>query len=90
MINYALRILGPVLCGKASIVEIDYEAEKKHVYHMQAELKKRVWSTGCKSVRYFFFWGAGGKTSDIPSVVHQRERMEFDVIPVESSPLLVP
>lgn len=51
MINYALRIIYPVLRGKASSVEVDYDAEKKHVYHMQAELKKRVWSAGCKSVR---------------------------------------
>lgn len=51
MINYALRILSPVLRGKAASVEVDYEAERKHVYHMQNELKKRVWSAGCKSVR---------------------------------------
>ncbi|OBT65742.1 hypothetical protein VE03_03346 [Pseudogymnoascus sp. 23342-1-I1] len=49
MINYALRILSPVLGGKAASVEVNYEAEKKHVYYMQDELKKRVWSAGCKS-----------------------------------------
>ncbi len=51
MVNYALRVLAPVLRGKAVSVEVKYDAEKQHVYHMQDELRKRVWSAGCKSVR---------------------------------------
>ncbi|CZR68093.1 related to flavoprotein involved in K+ transport [Phialocephala subalpina] len=49
MVNYALRILAPVLRGKAVSVEVKYNAEKQHVYHMQDELRKRVWSAGCNS-----------------------------------------
>lgn len=51
MINYALRVLEPVLRGKASSVEVKYDAERKYVYRMQEDLQKRVWSAGCQSVR---------------------------------------
>ncbi|KAH9210124.1 monooxygenase [Leptodontidium sp. 2 PMI_412] len=49
MVNYALRILAPVLKGKAVSAEVKFDAEMQHVYHMQDDLKKRVWSAGCKS-----------------------------------------
>jgi hypothetical protein len=39
-----------VLRGETANVEVKLEAEKKYVFHMQDELKKRVWSAGCVSV----------------------------------------
>jgi hypothetical protein len=53
MVNYALRVLAPVLKGEAASVKVKFDAEKRHVSHMQDEPRKRVWSAGCKSVRYF-------------------------------------
>jgi len=50
MINYALRIIEPVLKGTMSTVEIKHEAEKSYVYRLQAALRKRVWMAGCNSV----------------------------------------
>jgi glycine/D-amino acid oxidase-like deaminating enzyme len=52
-INYALRILAPVLKRKAPSAGVKFDAEKQYVYHVQDELNKRVWSVGCKSVCYF-------------------------------------
>ncbi|KAF1982399.1 FAD/NAD(P)-binding domain-containing protein [Aulographum hederae CBS 113979] len=48
-INYALRVSKSVLTGKARSVELKEEAEKKYVYALQAALKGRVWSAGCKT-----------------------------------------
>ncbi|KAN0095074.1 hypothetical protein V8E51_015785 [Hyaloscypha variabilis] len=47
-INYALRILAPVLKRKAASAEVKFDAEKQYVYHVRDELNKRVWSAGCK------------------------------------------
>ncbi|PYH91801.1 dimethylaniline monooxygenase, partial [Aspergillus ellipticus CBS 707.79] len=44
-VNYALRILKPVLEGKASTVEIKLDAEREYVYWMQDALRKRVWNS---------------------------------------------
>ncbi|RAH47698.1 flavin-containing monooxygenase [Aspergillus brunneoviolaceus CBS 621.78] len=48
-INYALRILKPVLSGSASAVEVKQEAERSYVYWVQGALRKRVWNAGCVS-----------------------------------------
>ena len=49
-VNYALRVLKPVLNGDASSVEIKQEAEDEYIYKMQDALRQRVWNTGCASV----------------------------------------
>ena len=48
--NYALRILKPVLNGDASSVEVKQEAEDEYIYKMQDALRQRVWNTGRASV----------------------------------------
>ena len=53
-VNYALRILKPVLEGSASAVEVKSHAEDQYVQDMQAALKKTVWHAGCYSVDYFY------------------------------------
>ncbi|KAK3319711.1 hypothetical protein B0T19DRAFT_361556 [Cercophora scortea] len=48
-INYALRIIKPVLEGKASTVTVDRAAEESYVQRVQGALRKTVWATGCRS-----------------------------------------
>ena len=48
--NYALRVLKPVLDGDASSVVVKQEAEDEYIYKMQDALCQRVWNTGCASV----------------------------------------
>ncbi|KAJ5364820.1 uncharacterized protein N7496_010533 [Penicillium cataractarum] len=48
-INYALRVLKPVLDGDAASIEVTAKAEHDYVYWMQDALKKRVWNAGCLS-----------------------------------------
>ncbi|KAK0649535.1 monooxygenase [Cercophora newfieldiana] len=49
-INYALRIIKPLLEGKASIAEVKREAEEVYVKEIHAKLDKMVWATGgCNS-----------------------------------------
>ncbi|KAJ3938083.1 uncharacterized protein N0V96_011765 [Colletotrichum fioriniae] len=48
-INFALRIIKPVLDGKGTTVEVTREAEQRYVNQMQADMQKTVWSTGCTS-----------------------------------------
>ena len=48
-INYALRILKPVITGKAATVEIKADAEVAYTNKMQDDLSKTVWNSGCQS-----------------------------------------
>ncbi|KAE8347628.1 hypothetical protein BDV24DRAFT_146455 [Aspergillus arachidicola] len=48
-INYALRILKPVLDGDAASVEVTAKAEYDYAYWVQDALSKRVWNAGCVS-----------------------------------------
>lgn len=48
-INYALRILKPVISGDATTVEIREDAEVSYAYRMQEDMKKTVWNSGCQS-----------------------------------------
>ncbi|KAE8370649.1 hypothetical protein BDV27DRAFT_167514 [Aspergillus caelatus] len=48
-INYALRILKPVLDGDAASVEVTTKAEHDYAYWVQDALSKRVWNAGCVS-----------------------------------------
>jgi hypothetical protein len=50
-INYALRVLKPVLDGDVASVEVTAEAESNYAYWVQDALNKRVWNAGCVSVR---------------------------------------
>ncbi|KAK1461127.1 hypothetical protein CMEL01_14763 [Colletotrichum melonis] len=48
-INFALRVIKPVLDGKGMTVEVTREAEQQYVSQVQADMQKTVWSTGCTS-----------------------------------------
>ncbi|KAF9777959.1 hypothetical protein IL306_004289 [Fusarium sp. DS 682] len=48
-INYALRILKPVLNSSEGVVELDEDAEKRYVDRIQNDLAKTVWNSGCQS-----------------------------------------
>ncbi|KAM5471068.1 putative cyclohexanone monooxygenase [Microsporum ferrugineum] len=48
-VNYALRILKPVLKGDATSVEVKQEAERDYANKVQAALQNTVFHTGCKS-----------------------------------------
>lgn len=49
-VNYALRVLKPVLDGKAASIDLKQEAEDEYVYKVQDALRHRVWNAGCASV----------------------------------------
>lgn len=48
-INYALRIIKPVLDGDADTAEVKPEAEAAYSRQMQSDLRKTVWWGGCSS-----------------------------------------
>ena len=48
-INYALRVLRPVLEGRASVADLKWEAEKVYSDKLQAALRDTVWNSGCQS-----------------------------------------
>lgn len=47
-VNYALRVIRPVLEGRASIADVKFEAEKKYSERIQEALQTTVWNT-CQS-----------------------------------------
>lgn len=51
-INYALRVLKPVLDGDAASIEVKPKAEHDYVYWVQDALSQRVWNAGCVSVSF--------------------------------------
>lgn len=50
-INYALRVLKPVLDGDAAHIDLKLEAEDEYIFKVQDALRNRVWHAGCNSVR---------------------------------------
>ncbi|KAH7029926.1 uncharacterized protein B0I36DRAFT_412440 [Microdochium trichocladiopsis] len=48
-VNYALRVIRPVLEGSASVACLRGEAEKRYSDRMQAALRSTVWNSGCQS-----------------------------------------
>lgn len=48
-INYALRVIKPVLEGRASIASVKREAERQYSNRVQAALRNTVWNSGCQS-----------------------------------------
>ncbi|KAF5586912.1 monooxygenase [Fusarium pseudocircinatum] len=48
-INYTMRVLRPILKGKADIVEVTPEAERKDIDRVQEKARRLVWATGCTS-----------------------------------------
>ncbi len=48
-VNYALRVIKPVLDGRASIADIRREAEQEYSDWVQDELRNTVWNSGCQS-----------------------------------------
>ncbi|KAG0135060.1 putative monooxygenase [Tuber indicum] len=59
-VDYALRVLKPVLRGDASRVEVKEKSEKEYISWIQAELNKTVWNTGCTSWYTSNGWNAIG------------------------------
>ncbi|KAI1818664.1 FAD/NAD(P)-binding domain-containing protein [Poronia punctata] len=48
-VNYSLRIIKPILDGKAKIAELKREAEEEYTDRIQTALQNTVWSSGCGS-----------------------------------------
>ncbi|KAL5342085.1 hypothetical protein BJX70DRAFT_410826 [Aspergillus crustosus] len=48
-VNYALRVLKPVLDGSAASVEVEASAEDAYIEQVQSALRKTVWHAGCNS-----------------------------------------
>lgn len=49
-VNYALRVLKPVLKGDAAYIDLRLGAEDEYILGMQEALRNRVWHAGCNSV----------------------------------------
>ncbi|KAF5590999.1 ACB 4-hydroxyacetophenone monooxygenase [Fusarium subglutinans] len=48
-VNFALRILKPVLGSPNGVIELDRDAEVRYVNRIQDDLSKTVWNSGCQS-----------------------------------------
>ncbi|RKL41678.1 hypothetical protein BFJ72_g5570 [Fusarium proliferatum] len=48
-VNFALRILKPVIGSPNGVVELDRNAEERYVNRIQDDLSKTVWNSGCQS-----------------------------------------
>ncbi|KAF6807265.1 ATP-binding cassette [Colletotrichum sojae] len=48
-INYALRIIEPLLDGKGTVVEVKRDAEQQYVDQMEKNMQGMVWFAGCNS-----------------------------------------
>ncbi|KAF5563133.1 ACB 4-hydroxyacetophenone monooxygenase [Fusarium phyllophilum] len=48
-VNFALRILKPILGSPKGVVELDRIAEERYVNRIQDDLSKTVWNSGCQS-----------------------------------------
>ncbi|WDK16574.1 hypothetical protein CGRA01v4_07857 [Colletotrichum graminicola] len=48
-VNYALRIIEPLLDGKGTVVEVTRQAEQQYVDRIQRDMENTVWFTGCTS-----------------------------------------
>ncbi|KAH7129271.1 hypothetical protein EDB81DRAFT_661866 [Dactylonectria macrodidyma] len=59
-INYAMRVLRPVLKDEASVAELKPDAEHRYVTQIQDDLSKTVWNSGCQS--WYIEGKAGGRT----------------------------
>jgi len=57
-VNYSLRVIKPVLDGKASVAEVKRSAEESYAKRIQDALQHTVWMTGCNS---WYIRGQGGK-----------------------------
>ncbi|PNY26054.1 Uncharacterized protein TCAP_04011 [Tolypocladium capitatum] len=59
-INYALRVIKPVIDGDATAVEVKREAETQYSQQIHEDLHKTVWWAGCGS--WYNTTGRSGKT----------------------------
>ncbi|KAK2017528.1 FAD/NAD(P)-binding domain-containing protein [Colletotrichum eremochloae] len=48
-VNFALRVIEPLLNGKGTAVEVTRKAEHQYVDRMQRDMENTVWFTGCTS-----------------------------------------
>lgn len=48
-INYALRIIKPLLDGKGTTAEVSFDAEQRYIEDSQAALSQTIHATGCGS-----------------------------------------
>ncbi|KAK7220048.1 hypothetical protein V2G26_008051 [Clonostachys chloroleuca] len=48
-VNFALRIIKPILYQERGVVDLDANAEDRYVERIQHDLSKRVWNSGCQS-----------------------------------------
>lgn len=48
-INYSLRLIKPILQGKATSVDVKLDAEKQYIDQIQTDLKGTVFNSGCGS-----------------------------------------
>lgn len=58
-INFALRVIKPVLDGQASVVDLKPQAEAQYTERLQEDLKGTVWNSGCQS---WYIRGDGGSS----------------------------
>ncbi|ETS73027.1 hypothetical protein PFICI_15202 [Pestalotiopsis fici W106-1] len=57
-INFALRVIKPVLEGQATVADLKPQAEAEYTERLQKDLEKTVWNSGCQS---WYIRANGGK-----------------------------
>ncbi|CAI4212133.1 unnamed protein product [Parascedosporium putredinis] len=58
-VNYALRVIKPILDGRASAADVKPEAEKRYVQSLQGALQKTGPSRGRQASRATVWWIVG-------------------------------
>jgi hypothetical protein len=48
-VNYSLRLIEPILQGKATAVDVKLDAEKSYTSQIQTALQDTVWLSGCNN-----------------------------------------
>lgn len=51
MVDYALKIIAPVLAGEADEIEVAAKAEDAYIDRVQAASADKVWNGACHNVR---------------------------------------
>lgn len=69
-VNYSLRVIEPVLDGRATVVEVKREAEERYTQQLQKSLRKTVWAGGCSS--WYNTEGSDGKRWNAVTYPHSQ------------------
>ena len=76
-VNYSLRVLKPVIEGRASVARLRRSAEEAYANRIQGALKETVWMSGCNN---WYIRGAGGKVWNAMTYPWSQARFWWDCL----------